>query len=147
MASTIVIDASVVAKWLLPDGQGSAAANRVKKDLVERTLLIAVPVFIFYEVNNLLKSAALSSRIDPKKAAAAYEGFLNLELSVYSSKEILKHTLDKAFELDISSYDASYVALAEYLQVPFYTADEKLVKKSQSKCVKDLEEYLENLGD
>ena len=65
MASTIVIDASVVAKWLLPDEQGSAAANRVKKDLVERTLLIAVPVFIFYEVNNLLKSAALSSRIDP----------------------------------------------------------------------------------
>ena len=50
MASTIVIDASVVAKWLLPDEQGSAAANRVKKDLVERTLLIAVPVFIFYEV-------------------------------------------------------------------------------------------------
>ncbi|MDP3733360.1 MAG: type II toxin-antitoxin system VapC family toxin [Candidatus Daviesbacteria bacterium] len=145
MAETIVIDASVVAKWLLPDEQDSAAADRIKEDLIERTLLIAVPVFIFYEVNNLLKSAALSKRIDPKKAAEAYEGCLNLELSVYSSKETLKHVLDKAFELDISSYDASYVALAEYLQVTFYTADEKLVKKSKSKWVKNLEEYLENL--
>lgn len=147
MTKTIVIDASVVAKWLLPDEQDNAAADRIKEDLAERTLLIAVPVFIFYEVNNLLKSAALSSRVDPQKAAAAYEGFLNLELSVYSSKEILKNTLEQAFKLDVSSYDASYIALAEYLQIPFYTADEKLIKKSRSKWVKNLEEYLGNLGD
>lgn len=141
MTKTIVIDASVVAKWLLPDEQDNAAAGRIKEDLVDRTLLVAVPVFIFYEVNNLLKSAALSSRIDIQKAVEAYEGFLNLELSVYSSKEILKNTLDKAFKLDISSYDASYIALAEYLQIPFYTADEKLIKKSESKWVKNLREY------
>lgn len=141
MTRSIVIDASVVAKWLLPDEQGNSAANKIRKDLIDRAVSILVPIFIFYEVNNLLRSAVLSHRFDPEKAKQAYDGFLNLNFKVYSSKELFKNTLEKAFELDISSYDASYTCLAEYLQVPFYTADEKLVAKAQDKLVKNLEEY------
>lgn len=141
MIKNIIIDASIAAKWLIPDEQGNIAADRIKKELTDKVISITVPVFIFYEVNNLIKSAALSNRINPEKAKRAYEEFLDLGFNVHSSKELLKLTLEKAFELDISSYDASYVALAEYLKIPFYTADKKLVQKAGSELVIYLEKY------
>lgn len=141
MTKSIVIDASVVAKWLLYDEQGNVAADQIKADFISGAVSIVVTAFIFYEVNNLLRSAALSNRLNSTKAKKAYEGFLDLNFKVYSSKELLKTTLEKAFELAISSYDASYVVLAEYLQIPLYTADDKLVEKAQSKWAKRLDEY------
>ena len=144
MKKVIIIDASVAAKWLLPD-EDDFRADSIKRAFANRQIEIAVPVFIFYEVNNLLKSAVLSNRISFKDSLDFYEYFLNLNFNIHSSKLLLKNTLQTALKLEISSYDASYIALAEYLQSPFYTAYEKLIKKTKSKWVKNLEEYLENL--
>lgn len=140
MNKSIVIDASVVAKWLLPD-EKNLHANLIKKEFAKREVSIAVPSFIFYEVNNLLKSALLSGRIDRKSAVSLYEAFLNLDFTVHFSKQLLGAALKKAIELNISCYDANYLCLAEYLNVPFYTADEKLVKKTSSSLVKVLGDY------
>lgn len=141
MIKNIIIDASIAAKWLLPDEQDALFAGKIKNDLKEKVISITVPVFFFYEVNNLLKAAALSNRIDPEKAKSAYGEFLELNFNIHSSKELLKFTLEKAFELNISSYDASYVALSEYLQIPLFTADIKLIKKAGNKLVLDLKSY------
>lgn len=140
MNKSIIIDASVVAKWLLPDEE-DFVANFIKKDFASREIYISVSVLIFYEVNNLLKSAILSGRLDAKKAVSLYEAFLDFDFIIYSSKPLLKATLRKAVELNISSYDASYVALAESLQIPLYTADKKLVEKAGNVLVKSLEDY------
>lgn len=140
MSKLIVIDASIVAKWLLPD-ETNLHADLIKKEFAKRDISIAVPSFIFYEVNNLLKSAFLSDRIDHKTAISLYEAFLKFDFIVHLSKQLLKVALKKAIELNISSYDASYVVLAEYLQIPFYTADEKLVQKAKNKLVLSLSRY------
>lgn len=140
MNKSILIDASVVAKWLLPDEE-DLIADSIKEDFAKRIIAISVPAFIFYEINNLLKSAVLSGRINAKDAIRLYGDFLDFEFTVYWSRQLLKAALEKALEFNISSYDAGYVVLAEYLQVPFYTADEKLVKKASSKLVKPLENY------
>ena len=55
--------------------------------------------------------------------------------------EVQYEALDIAMKYDISSYDASYVALAEYLKKPFFTADDKLLKKVKSKFVFGLSDY------
>lgn len=141
MAKTLIIDASVVAKWLLEDEQENPQALKIKNDFLDNKVTISVPIFLYYEVNNLLRSATLSKRMNPEKAVKAYQGFLDLGFIVYSSKELLTATLKKAFDMDISSYDASYIALAQYLQVPFYTADEKLVKKASTSLIKVLDDY------
>lgn len=140
MNKSILIDASVVAKWLLPDEE-NLIADLIRKDFAKRIIAISVPAFIFYEINNLLKSAVLSRRINAKDAICLYGDFLDFGFTVYWSRQLLKAALEKALELNISSYDASYVALAEHLQVPFYTADEKLVKKASGKLVRLLENY------
>lgn len=138
MNKSIIIDASVIAKWLLPDEE-DYAADIIKKGFASREISISVPALIFYEVNNLLKSAVLSGRLDAKKAVSLYEAFLDFDFIICSSKPLLKAALRKALELNISSYDASYIVLAEHLQIPFFTADEKLVKKASSGLVKVLD--------
>ncbi len=82
MNKSIIIDASIIAKWLLPDEE-NFAANLIKKEFAKRTISISVPVFIFYEVNNLLKSAVLSGRLDAKTAISLYEAFLDFDFTVY----------------------------------------------------------------
>ncbi len=141
MKKVIIIDASIVAKWLLPD-EDDFIANTIKRAFENRQVEIAVPIFIFYEVNNLLKSAALSNRISFRDSLDFYENFLNLNFNIHSSKLLLKNTLQTALEFEISSYDASYIALAEYLKIPFYTADLKLLQKvKNNKFIKDLKTF------
>jgi len=138
---TIIIDASVAAKWLLPD-EYDLRADVIKKSFTDREIAVAVSNLIFYEINNLLNSAALSKRISVRDSANFYESLLNLDFTIHWSKELLIKTLQKALDLNISSYDASYVALAQSLQIPLYTADEKLVKKVNSPLVKSLIDYI-----
>lgn len=138
---SIVIDASVIAKWLLPDEQ-DFTAKLIKDEFAKRAISICIPALIFYEVNNLLKSAVLSKRVKSKEAAQVYEAFLDLDFYVYWSKQLLKNTLKLAVKLNISSYDAAYMALAENLQIPFYTADKRLVGQVSDKLVKSLECYI-----
>lgn len=138
----IVVDASVVAKWFLPDEQVSVAALKIRQDFLELHISISVPIFIFYEINNLLKSAVVSLRINKSQAKEAYAGFLNLGLNAYYSKDLLEAGLENAISLDVSSYDATYLSLAEQLKIPLFTADQKFIKKASNQLVKNLEEYL-----
>ena len=139
--TNIIVDASVVAKWFLADEEDASLALEIKQDFLQQKISISAPLFILYEVNNLLNSAARSVRIDERVAKEAYEGFLDLNFLVYSSKNLLKATLAVALGYNISSYDASYVALSEYLEVPLFTADKKLLERIESRFVRDLTDY------
>lgn len=143
MNKSLVIDASVAAKWLLPDEQ-DFTAKLIKDEFAKRAISIYIPALLFYEVNNLLKSAALAKRIKSKETSRVYEAFLDLDFNVYWSKQILKDALKIALKLNLSSYDAAYVALAEDLQIPFYTADGRLVKQASNKLIKSLDEFTED---
>jgi predicted nucleic acid-binding protein len=46
---------------------------------------------------------------------------------------------------NISAYDAAYVCLAESLQIPLYTTDEKLSKSAQKYCEVKLIQRKDNL--
>ena len=138
---TIIVDSSVVAKWFFPSEENSQAAFQIQKDFIEGKLHICVPTLIYYELNNILKTAITTLRIEKTLANQAYKGFLSLDLVSYSTSELLVSTLEAAVEFNISSYDASYLALAEYLGIDFYTADEKLLNKVKNKFAKNLMSY------
>lgn len=140
----VVIDASVIAKWFLSQEEKNLnIALKIRQDFLSQVISISLPILAFYEVNNLLKTACQSLKIDPGQAKVAYDGFLELAFTIYTSGELFQATLEKAQEVDISSYDAAYLALAEALKSPFYTADEKLFSKASpnSKYIKRLEDY------
>ena len=137
----LILDSSVIAKWFFPDEEESDIALKIRENFVNKKITISAPTLLFYEVNNILKTAVKSLRIKKEKAVRAYRGFLDLGIIVYSSEELLENTLDKAMNLDLSSYDASYIVLADYLKAPFFTADKKLLSKAKSKFTFSLEEY------
>ena len=140
----IILDSSVIAKWFFPEESGQLAL-KIKDDFTTNVTSISAPLLLYWEINNLLKTATKRSRITAKSAVSVYEAFLKLNFIVYSSEELMAKTLKIAIQFDISSYDASYVALAEYLQKPFFTADQKLLSKVISNFVFDLKSYGEKL--
>lgn len=135
---TIILDSSVIAKWFFPSEENSEMALKIKDMFLTHEFTLSVPSIIYYEINNLLKTAITRLRINEKLAKSAYEGFLELEIISYSSKELMHTTLEIAILLDISAYDASYIALSQHLNAPFITADEKLVAKAKNDNVQDL---------
>lgn len=136
----IILDSSVAAKWFFPE-ENSDTATKIKDDFASGIISIAVPTLFYYELNNLLKTATKRLRLNAKNAQNVYEAFLKLSFVAYCSEDLMKKTLKKAIEFDISSYDASYIALANHLRIPFFTADQKLLKKIKSKFLFGLEKY------
>lgn len=141
--TNIILDSSVIAKWFFPAEENSEIALAIKDRFIAKDIMIHAPTLLFYEMNNLIRSAIKSLRVNEEIATLAYQGFLELDLIVYSSKALMKTTLEKAISLEISSYDAAYIALAEYLQIPVYTVDQKLLARTVGKLVKDLKDYPE----
>lgn len=138
--TTIIVDTSVIIKWLLPDEDDSLAI-KIKNKFALKDVTITIPYLTYYEVSNVLAIAVKRKRINQEISKKLYNAFLDLEFTVYATKELFTRALIISLELDISSYDASYIALAEYLQIPFVTADRKLLNKVKNKFVIDLKEY------
>lgn len=125
----IVLDASVVIKWLLDEGQSRRALGYLEEH-VSGVNPVVVPELLFYEVANVV---ATGCRLTPKESQAGLGAILDLELESHhlEGADYLR-AVELAHKLGASVYDAAYVALAEKLSVPFVTADKKL----QAKCSK-----------
>ncbi len=140
--TTLILDSSVIAKWFFPEDDNKNALA-IKDKFTQNKISLAIPILLYYEINNLLKTAVKSFRIDVNDSIRVYKAFLKLNFIAYSSEILLEKTLGSALKYDISSYDASYIALSEYLQVPFVTADQKLINKVSNKLVINLKDYSE----
>jgi predicted nucleic acid-binding protein len=120
----IVVDASVLATALGDDGDdGELARERLGgEDL-------AAPEIIDLEVTSVWRRT-LS---DERRALLALADLADLPLSRASHLPLLS----RCWELrhNLTPYDASYVALAETLEVPLVTADLRLARASGIRCV------------
>lgn len=139
-SANLIIDTSVIIKWLLPD-EDDLIALQIKQDFDENKLTIIIPHLTYYEIGNVLKTAIKRERISEYSAKKLYNAFIDLKFTVYATKKIFTLALSKSIDFDISVYDASYIALAEYLQIPFLTTDKKLLNKVKSNFVTDLKDY------
>jgi hypothetical protein len=54
---------------------------------------------------------------------------LALPLVVWPARELVERALQLALSLDVSMYDAAYLALADALDIPLVTADQALARK------------------
>ncbi len=140
-SKSIIIDSSVAAKWYLSDEYDDIAI-KIKSDFEIKIISIKVPMLFFYEVSNILRTTSKQLRIDRDICINAYQNLLDLDFTTYFSKELYKAALEMALHLDITAYDSAYVTLAGSLQIPLYTADEKLVRKAKNPFVKSLKDYI-----
>lgn len=124
----VVLDASVVLKWFLLQGEkGIEKARGYQKDHLEEKLEIVVPELVFYEVGNVLITKPGAEKEDVEEALEILHR-LNLKVfQINQSSERIALGLCQKYK--ISFYDAAYVALAKLLRALMITADQKLYQK------------------
>jgi len=120
-----VIDASVALAWCFADESSAYADAVLDRLMIEEA---RVPAIWPFEVSNGLCSAERRGRIRRGEIPRVRELLLALPVVVDDADlgEILGGVLEMARTLDLSSYDASYVALAAREDLPFATADDRL---------------------
>ena len=131
MAAKIVVDTSVLIKWIKTKNEDLVnEARRLLTDIERRPLEAHVPALLLYEVGNIL---LLKTDLD----AAGLNGALsNLEALPFTvappATPLLRRAARLGKELSLTFYDASFLALAVELDCPFITADRRLFDRTRS---------------
>ena len=129
MSLELVVDASVGIKLFVDEELSDKAAELFEGLAWESPLQIYVPDLFYLECGNILWKYV--RRFDyPTTQARESLSFLDgLALQRFSDSLLCEESLELALARGISVYDASYVTLAQHLEAPFVTADERLVRK------------------
>jgi len=116
----IVVDASVLANAVADDGaDGDAARSRLT-----HADGLAAPDLIDVETTAVLRKRWFADDLTDRRFSEAIGDLEDLELARYPTLPLMR----RAFELraNVTAYDAAYVALAEQLDCPLVTADQRL---------------------
>ncbi len=123
----IVLDASVVLKWVFIDEDKGESARYFKEKHISEVEIIAVPELFFYEIANVL---ATNTRLSIGDVTEAFSLICNFDLEVFSfDLDEFLSAMALSRQYKISLYDASYIELAIRLDCNFITADKRLYAK------------------
>lgn len=122
---TIVVDASVVAKWILEEPD-SDLATAVLSAVEQAQLALLAPEILAAEIGNLLWKAVWRDRMTTVDAEKRYAAFAQVCPLLIRDSQLAGAALELAMRYHRSVYDCLYVALAEQTPCEFVTADERL---------------------
>ena len=125
----IVIDASVVLKWYLSDEKYGQLALEILDKYVSYELELLAPSLLEYEVLNGLHVARKRGRIQIKMVWTAIEGFLNLEIEQKDISFFYPEAINFSANYSLSTFDSSYLAVADIENIPMITADVTLYNR------------------
>jgi predicted nucleic acid-binding protein len=138
----VVLDASVILKWYLPDEEQGEEALDLLKRYISDDLEIIAPSLLEYEVINGLMVARKRTRLSDDAILSAIEGLGNLGIRFLGFSGQYARLIYFCNTYRRSAYDASYLSVAESEKIPFITADEALYKAVK----KDLH-WVKRLGE
>jgi predicted nucleic acid-binding protein len=124
---TLVIDASLVVSALIDAGETGRWAE---SQLV--TGQLSAPHLMPVEVANILRRSAAKGEITSDVASMAHADLLDLRVELFPYAPFAP----RVWELrgSVTSYDAWYVALAEFLGSSVGTLDRKLARAAGPRC-------------
>ena len=124
-----IVDASVADKLYLPEELSNVAESLFNEPSVVGRRRFFVPDLFYIECANIFWKYVRRFNIPEGHARKSLRNLDSLALLSVSSDDLLHTALDLTLEYGISAYDASYAALAQRMDLPFITADEKLIRK------------------
>ncbi|MGQ0680487.1 MAG: type II toxin-antitoxin system VapC family toxin [Actinomycetota bacterium] len=124
---TVAIDASAVVAGLLDDGLAGRWAEAV---LLSEAL--AAPHLMPVEVASILRRSAAAGIISAGRATEAHAHLLALRVELFPYEPLAR----RVWELrhNVTPYDAWYVALAEAIDAPLATLDQRLAQATGTRC-------------
>lgn len=123
---TLVIDASAAVAALVDSGpDGQWAETLLTSDL-------AAPDLLPVEVANVLRRAVSAGEISDDVASLAHADLLGLRVELVAYDTVAPRIWELRHNL--TAYDAWYVAVAELLDAPLATVDQRLVGSPGPRC-------------
>ena len=116
----LVIDASVVLKWYLPEDDREYAERLTSEDFE-----LHAPDLIIAELGNVLWKKCRAGDMDSIQSKLIADSFLRQNIKYHSLKNLLAPALLGANEFGQTVYDWTYLALAISLDCKFVTADRR----------------------
>lgn len=121
----LVVDASVIAEFLVASEVGVRAAERVAEHAGE----LHVPHLAVIETVSVLRAWVRRDELSEQRALAALTDLDDLPARRWPVEPLLSRVWELRDNLTV--YDASYVALAEALQATLLTADGRLARGAE----------------
>lgn len=126
--TTLVVDASVAAKWFLPsknEPHADTAAGLLKR-YVNGDIRFIVPDLFWAELGNIFWKAVRQGRWQRSRAEEAIRLVQTRSFPSIPAKALLQDAFQISTSFDRSVYDCLYVALAIASKATLITADERL---------------------
>jgi predicted nucleic acid-binding protein len=123
----LVVDAAAVVAALVDDGPD----GRWAEGLLGGEPL-AAPHLLPVEVASILRRAARAGALSPDAAALAHGDLLDLRVELFPYAPLAARVW--ALRDNVTTYDAWYVALAEFLDAPLATLDARLARAPGPRC-------------
>ena len=123
----VVVDASVLVAAVMDTGSDGDWARRVT---AERPLM--APQLAPIEAGNVLRRAELAREISGPEATAGYRDIVDLPIELLNFEPFASRIWE--LRLNLTTYDAWYVACAEALAVPLATLDARLGRAPGPSC-------------
>ncbi len=124
---TVVVDASVAAKWLLPEQDGDKAAA-VLSAWNDGVVSLLAPDLLGVEIANTLWKTAARGLLERGDAARLFTRFERLSLPLVPTVSLIGEALSMSLSYQHPVYDCVYAVLAAREQSGLLTADEKMFR-------------------
>lgn len=128
MISKLVIDTSILVKWLNRTNEKDIdKADKIMELALTGKIKLIAPELAKYELGNvLLKGKRLTSKEACISLGTAYSLPINF---ITESLDLAKKTYDIAYNFEVTYYDASFMALAKEQEADLITDNPKHQKK------------------
>lgn len=126
----LVIDASIGIKQILPESD-SAKALQIQSDFRRGIHELLAPDLYFVEVSNVLTMAARRGKISAADLPYAFGDMIRYKPVIHNTTTCLYAAFNIASKLQVSVYDAIYLALSRQENCPLLTADHKLINAAK----------------
>ena len=127
MTGFVCVDASVAAKWVIPEDETELALLLYETALRDETTLVAPP-HLRIEVTSAIRKRVFQGHDGHVAALARFTEFEALHVESLEPSGLYRDALEVA---DLygrpTAYDAHYIALAAFLECEFWTADYRLI--------------------
>ncbi|MCY4633726.1 MAG: type II toxin-antitoxin system VapC family toxin [Acidobacteria bacterium] len=116
----VVLDASAIVELVLGSRTGAIIRRRVS----DPGISLHAPELLDLEVLNVVRRYVLAGKVEEDRAATAVRHLFDLDLERHRHGPLLSRIW--SWRSNLTTYDASYVTLAEVLDAPLLTADGRL---------------------